>query len=408
MLRDNVGKLLPMARAGDEQRRGQGVQRQLARVMRSELVTLVERITSEVRRAVPAYSRPDNGGCGQATRQGVERTVALFVDLVEDPGVSREKLYETCRWLGSAEAQEGRTLDDLHAAYRVGARVGWQWIMHVGQRHNVSSAVMSRLAEMLFGYVDELARLSFLGHREALSKLRGSRVELRRQLMHLVLEQPPVPAEAIAELARAIDWPVPDQVSMVAVEVSPRAAREDTWSLGSDMLADLRLPLPHLLLPSPVEEHRRLLAAAQLSGTRIAIGPAMPLSGAARSLQWARSALRLVSEGVLPDAPVTFCADHLTTLWLLSEEDLVAQLGKHRLAPLAGFPRNSRRRLEGTLLSWLETMGNIREAAARLDVHPQTVRYRLRQLEEVFGEQWHDPEARFAMEVALRAAKLRR
>lgn len=109
---------------------------------------------------------------------------------------------------------------------------------------------------------------------------------------------------------------------------------------------------------------------------------------------------RLVSEGVLPDAPVTFCADHLTTLWLLSEE--------HQLAPLADFPRNSRRRLEGTLLSLLETKGNIREAAAQLDVHPQTVRYRLRQLEEAFGEQWHDPEARFAMEAALRAAKLRR
>ncbi|MEO6090106.1 MAG: helix-turn-helix domain-containing protein [Umezawaea sp.] len=147
--------------------------------------------------------------------------------------------------------------------------------------------------------------------------------------------------------------------------------------------------------------------AAKLGGVRIAIGPAMPLEGAASSLQWARSALRLVAEGVLPDVPVTFCADHLTTLWLLAEEELVTQLGKHRLAPLDEFPSKVRRRLECTLLSWLETKGNIREAAARLEVHPQTVRYRLRQLEEAFGEQWNDPEARFAMEAALRASRLR-
>ena len=32
--------------------------------------------------------------------------------------------------------------------------------------------------------------------------------------------------------------------------------------------------------------------------------------------------------------------------------------------------------------------------AKRLDVHPQTVRYRIRQLEQVFGGQLGDPEAR--------------
>ncbi|MEO6086974.1 MAG: helix-turn-helix domain-containing protein [Umezawaea sp.] len=394
-------------RAGDAQRQRPEIPPQLARVMRSELPALVEGVTREVRRAIPAYARPENDTCSQATRQAVEQFVTHFVDLIEDPCVPREKLHETCRWLGDAEANEGRTLDDLHAAYRVGARVGWQWITHVGQRHSLSSAVISRLAEMLFGYADELARLSFQGHREAGAKFRGTQGEFRRQLMRLVLEQPPVPADTITELARATGWPVPNEVAMVAVEVTPRTGREPTSSLGPDTLADLRLPLPHLLLPAPVEEHRGLLVAAKLGGVRIAIGPAMPLDGAASSLQWARSALRLVSEGVLPDVPVTFCADHLTTLWLLAEEELVTQLGKHQLAPLDEFPSKARRRLECTLLSWLETKGNIREAAAQLDVHPQTVRYRLRQLEEAFGEQWHDPEARFAMEAALRASRLR-
>ena len=42
--------------------------------------------------------------------------------------------------------------------------------------------------------------------------------------------------------------------------------------------------------------------------------------------------------------------------------------------------------------------------AAALDVHPQTVRYRLKQLRELFGPALEDPEARFELSLALRAA----
>lgn len=43
----------------------------------------------------------------------------------------------------------------------------------------------------------------------------------------------------------------------------------------------------------------------------------------------------------------------------------------------------------------------------RLDVHPQTVRYRLRSLESILGDQLVDAERRFAIEVVLRALALR-
>jgi DNA-binding PucR family transcriptional regulator len=40
-------------------------------------------------------------------------------------------------------------------------------------------------------------------------------------------------------------------------------------------------------------------------------------------------------------------------------------------------------------------------------VHPQTVRYRLRQLREVFGDVLGDPDARFGLQLALRVRRLR-
>jgi DNA-binding PucR family transcriptional regulator len=40
--------------------------------------------------------------------------------------------------------------------------------------------------------------------------------------------------------------------------------------------------------------------------------------------------------------------------------------------------------------------------AAQLHVHPQTVRYRMARLRELFGDRLDDAEARFELQVALR------
>ncbi|MET8998593.1 helix-turn-helix domain-containing protein [Amycolatopsis sp. NPDC004169] len=394
-------------RPADDDLRRPAQAHELAGLMRPALPQLVDRIVREVRRAVPVYARPDEGRYNHVTREGVDCAVRQFVDLIEDPSTTRDKLHETCRRLGALEARAGRTLDDLHAAYRVGSRVAWQGIMRLGQRHHLSSMAMGRLGEMLFGYADELAKMSFQGHREAQIELEGAREGLRRRLLQLVLERPAVPAEVIADAARAVGWPLPDTVLAVAVEPHTPVSRAAVASWGPDVLSNLELPHPHLLLPAPVERERLQHIAAEL-GVRIVVGPPTPLDKAANSLRWARAAERLVAAEVLPGTRITWCAEHLTTLWLLSDEDLVDQLARHELGPLAGFPEATRLRLAETLLSWLGHGGKVPKIAAELVVHPQTVRYRLRQLEQVFGDRLHDPKTRFTMEMVLRATALRR
>lgn len=364
---------------------------ELAALMRPALPALVDWIVREVWREVPVYARH-----GRVTRHGVECAVALFVDLVEDPLAPRDRLYETCRRLGAGEAYEGRTLDDLQVAYRVGTRAGWRWIMRLGRRHRLSSAVMARLAEMLFGYADELARMSIRGHREAQAELDGTRAGLRRRLLRLVTGPVAVTDAVLTELAAAAGWPVPAEVAAVVLE----SAVSPCWDL--DVLADLEAPQPYLLVPAPV--HARFFASL---GVRAAVGPLVSPAEAAHSLRWARTTLRLVGDGGLPDAPVTWCAEHLTTLWLLSDSPLAEQVARQELAPLTQFPDRTRLRLGETLLSWLENGGNSEKIAVDLSVHPQTVRYRVRQLKQAFGERLDNPEARFAMQAALRASALR-
>ena len=138
-----------------------------------------------------------------------------------------------------------------------------------------------------------------------------------------------------------------------------------------------------------------------------AIGPTVPLAEAARSLHWATRALGLMGRGVLPRQGVVRCADHLSTLLLHGDEPLLAHLESRVLAPLDAVSEGQRPRLAETLLAWLLSGSNVPDVAARLHVHPQTVRYRLRQLEKLFGDALHEPATRLDLILALRAEELR-
>jgi DNA-binding PucR family transcriptional regulator len=100
------------------------------------------------------------------------------------------------------------------------------------------------------------------------------------------------------------------------------------------------------------------------------------------------------------------CADHLTTLWLLSDPALLDRLAARELAPLSELTGSRRARLIDTLRVWLTTRGTADHVGDILGVHAQTVRYRLRNLDTHFGDRLTDPEHRFATEAALRARHL--
>jgi len=100
------------------------------------------------------------------------------------------------------------------------------------------------------------------------------------------------------------------------------------------------------------------------------------------------------------------CDEHMSTLLILSDEELTRALRAARLAPLDQLRPAQRDRLAETLLVWLQHGGNANEVATLMHVHPQTVRYRLRQIDELFGGELRDPDGRFELEIALRARQL--
>jgi hypothetical protein len=257
-------------------------------------------------------------------------------------------------------------------------------------------------------HIHEIAEAAAAGYTEAGLRSSGELQRRRKRLLNLLLAEAPASAEAIHDLAHAARWSLPRRVAVIAL-AGPPHEEDERLLLPAGVLADMSARPSRLLVPDPDgpgPSRSRALALA-LRGRPAAIGPTVGLPEAADSLRWASRALSLMGRGLLPTPPsgkgALRCADHLPSLLLYSDEPLLRMLSRRVLTPLRDVPTSQRDRLGETLLAWLQSGNSVGDVAARLHVHPQTVRYRLRQLEKLFGDCLREPEMRFELELALRA-----
>ncbi|SEF57521.1 PucR C-terminal helix-turn-helix domain-containing protein [Actinacidiphila yanglinensis] len=383
------------------------IPREFAAIMRPELPSLLKEMAAEIVTAIPEYGHLLEGPNSRVIKIGIEQSIATFVDRVAAPTATTSLRDDLCRRFGRFEAYEGRSLDNLQAAYRIGCQVALRRVRTVGRRYNLSASFMLTFADALFAYMGDLAELSREGYVQALAELGEEPDNRRRRLLRRILGGTAVARSALAELAEHSAWPLPEEVTMVAVAPGTRPARA---ALDRDILQDFADPEPHLLIPGPFTRERRASLAAALGGCRAAVGLTTGLGEAADSLRWARHTLALAGSGVVgtgEEELLTSSEDHLLPLWLMGDPALVDQMAKKYLGPLVGLTAAQRTRLIDTLRIWLTTRGTAAQVAEQLGVHPQTVRYRLRILDRAFGDQLACPDDRFATEIALRALHLR-
>ncbi|HTI21220.1 MAG TPA: helix-turn-helix domain-containing protein [Kutzneria sp.] len=379
--------------------------RELATLIRPQLAPLAEDIVHTIRATIPEYAKPLDGCYGQAIRLGVNQALTQFVDRIADPDRPRTEFAEVYRQLGRLEASEGRSLDSLQKAYRLGTRVAWRHLIRFRQRSGLPTAMMFTLGEATLAYADELIALSVEGYADMQARSAQGLLRRRKRLVRLLISDEDKDRAEAAELAGAARWPLPAQLCVVMLDRVSGPA-DAVPELPDHVLADFQGAQACLIVPDPDAADWWSRCVDALADWRVVIGPTTALADAAKSFRHAQLARELARRNTIEDESPVRCADHLSTLWLLTDEFLVEQLIRKRLAPLAPLTDKQHKRLGETLLAWLETRGGAPEIAARLRVHPQTVRYRMRQVERLFGDQLRCPDARFELEVALRAASL--
>lgn len=379
---------------------------EIAARFRPHVSRIAQDVVAEIRRSVPEYADDPNSRISKLMTRGVERAVTHCIDSIGKPQNNQREWTETLRARGRLEFRDGRTMDALQAAYRVGGRAAWRAVSEIGISLGIPTVALSVGAEAIFAFVNDISILSLEGYSDEQARAAGTFDRRRQRLMEMILQQPASSPAAINELAKATNWSRPELLSVVALEAGEGANLAPTPNFDLAVLLDLESSQPSLITTDP-ERHLRNFVT-ELPGWRAVIGPEVRFAEAPRSLEWARRALSLIHTGTLPDKPVVWCRDHLATMWLLTDELLVDELARRSLAPLDELSPNQRARLSETLLAWLETRGAVPEIATELDVHPQTVRYRMRQLESLFGDRLNNPDDRLEMELALRGQRLLR
>ncbi|XRQ05202.1 PucR family transcriptional regulator [Actinomadura welshii] len=377
-----------------------GVPSELSEVFRPHLGALAEEMIEEILAGIPEYSRPQDEEYARLVRLAVEGALRHFVDLIMDPDSSWEPVAAVYRKIGRAEAREGRDLDSLQTSLRLGARVAWRRLAAESERYGIPPSTLAGIAEAIFAFLDEIARAATEGYTRARAEEAGELEHRRRRLLDLLLAEPPAAPQAVADLARLAQWRVPRTVAAVVLY----ERRQQPFShpaLPPDVLADVNRREPCLVVPDPDGPGRGRLLEPVLRDWVAALGPTVRVEDAAKSLRWAREALPLARRGILPTDRLIRCADHIPALVMFQDEELVRAVAELRLAPLKPVRQRHRERLMRTLLACLQNGFNATEVAGRLHVHPQTVRYRLHQLEELFGDRLYDPEARLELEMVL-------
>ena len=354
----------------------------------SELPGLADEIVDVIKDEVAEYSDPLRGDYGEAIRLGTEQALRRFIGAAED------RSPDVYRALGYGEHQSGRSLDALQSAYRIGARVAWRRMSRLAADAGASASAQQHLAEAMFAYIDQLASESVDGYAAAQLARAGDLERRRASLLAMLLAGPATDPEQLAAAAKEARWAAPRRLACLAVsgEPGPLARR-----LSGDILHGEFAGLMCIVVPDPAGLRRESAVAAKRLGVRVGVGPTVGLHEAPRSLRWAGLAVELAADGGALHAE-----DHLADLALRAEPEILRALRSRALLPLSGETERSRRRLEQTLRAWMRHHGSQAATAAELSVHPQTVRYRVRRLRELFGESLTDPDRRFELEVALR------
>ena len=380
-----------------------GLPPEIADAIEPELPAATEEILTTIASEVPEYARPLEGTFGAGIRTGVTEALRQFVALIRDPDAGREPGRDVYVALGRGELRQGRTLDSLQSAYRIGARVAWRRVSAAARRGGAEPEQLGLLAEAIFAYIDELSADSVEGYARAQREQEGERQRRRRELLALLLRDPPADEPDVRSAAQAAGWRLPGSIAPGAVAEADltRIAQR----LSADALAASVGGIGCALVPGSAGARREVEAATeQLSA---ALGPAVPRAELSGAWALAAAALRAGEAGAIDADGLIVAEEHLPELLLFESGGLAQRLAERTLAPLDELTPAARARMEETALAFVRHGGNAAAMARALHLHPQTIRYRLTRLRELFGDSLDDADDRFELELALRARSIR-
>jgi hypothetical protein len=312
------------------------------------------------------------------------------------------------RATGVRRAAAGVPLPPIMDAYRMGTNFVWELLVQAARTSSsLTDASLVAAASDIWLIQDSFTLAMVLGYREESTARVLAHEQERSALVEGLLEGRMTNSTTLWEAAEQlrispVGWHV--VVAAAVPEIGKQAMPGIEGHLLAQGIASVWRLLPYLQVgildvPSP-DRVTRLVTALEARATG-AVGISTPyddLADTARALRFARTAMRSSAEG---RARVVLFDTSPLAVTAVSNPDVMQHMAHTVLGALDDLSPDDRTVLLDTLDAWFDAGGSASETAKRLYCHANTVRYRLRRIEEKTGRSLSDPRATTELCIAL-------
>ncbi|OBA80342.1 hypothetical protein A9W99_19555 [Mycobacterium sp. 1164966.3] len=292
---------------------------------------------------------------------------------------------------GTERALAGVPLPAVMTAYRMGFRFMWEETLATARAAAIpTESILDATARVFFAQETFTQAMSD-AYRQQLTAQILEREEERSALVEALLSRRMTDRQSLWEAADLLRLPTSGPYVVVAAELpaigklglpaieNKLSARDirSAWRL----LPDLQVGIVHL---RPSDGHGALLEVLRQAATaRVGISPPFhELSETSDALRYARLAVsgKPSSESlvaVFDDTPLAVAA--------VSAPEVMAKIKSSLLGRVDELPADERTVLLDTFQAWLQAGGSANDTATLIYCHPNTVRHRLRRIEELTG-----------------------
>jgi hypothetical protein len=317
---------------------------------------------------------------------------------------------ETPTETGTTRAEQGVPYAMVLQAFRVGSRFIWEVLVDRADPEDRDRLLLA--AADIWAVSDRLAADVTDAYRRALADRARRDGQMRAVLVGSLLDGDADATAYVGETAGMLDLGRASEYVVVSAE-SPTP--------GAEGLPDVERALRRANVRSAWRldhDHQEGVVALRfgfgaehlvevLSGLAQARVGVSSVVGRLDDIQEARRQARVACAAVSPGAAVVgrFGADPLAVL-LAASPDQAQVLVDAVLAPVLALPEDDRAVVFATARAWLAAGGSTSTAARELHVHRNTVRYRIRRLEEITGRDLARPVDAAELYVALECVRI--
>jgi hypothetical protein len=365
--------------------------RLLAPVLENRLSDLTDRLTARLRQEIPHYAAM----AAQELRDQAEMMLRYVLSELGGKPVASENGPAA---YGRIRAEQGVPPEVVLRAFRVAWAELWSGLLAAADDEGgLSSEELLQASTDVFWMADNYAERMLVAYRKRAVELLVRQEAERSATLEGVFSGYLHGAEALWEAAALLDLPY-EGLFIVVAATTPVAGREalpgikqslfraklnSSWRLGPDIEAGIVSLRTRTMLGPLLHElsaYEAVHAALSAPYTRLADTP--------HALHLARLVLGTIPDGT---AEIKQFDESPVGALLAASPDTARELCKSVLGGLFELPEEDMKTLLLTLSTWFESAGSITEAAKRLYVHPNTVRYRLRRIQSETQRSLEDP-----------------